>query len=142
MASGKQLLGVRCSLHLPESYGLPVSLYWLYLFSLMTSFSAHSVSDPHNFGFTWSNTAPRISLYTMTFQLPPHTFVYFKLLRKGESDRSNLSSGHIKDLGCLDQVCTHAPITCGPESLGYKTWLSVFTPLTGDMGKEKKNVVT
>ena len=49
-----------------------------------------------------------------------------------------VESGHIKDPGYTNQVCTHIPITYGLKSLGYKTWLSVFIPLRGDMGEERR----
>lgn len=46
--------------------------------------------------------------------------------------------GLTRHLAYSDQVCAPTPITCGPESLGHKTWLPELVPLAGDMDREIK----
>lgn len=62
--SRKQLLEIRCSLYLSESYALSVSRFILALSLLSHNLFLCSfiVSGPPNFGFPWLSIASRISL--------------------------------------------------------------------------------
>lgn len=64
LVSRKQLLEIRCSLYLSESYALSVPLFILALSLLSHNLFLCSfiVSDPPNFGFPWSSIASRISI--------------------------------------------------------------------------------
>lgn len=100
------------------------------------------VSDPHNFGFPWPNIASKISLYAMNF----HSRVFSISNSQGEENlrgHTLLSEpGLVRHLACSDQVCAPTLISCGPESLGHKTWLPGLVPLQEIWAKRKKWLVT